>query len=149
LLQAGDETAAEPQLRRIVELDPEQAESWRNLAVLYRRTGRWREAIAAARAGCLHCPQDAHLLLLHGALLQEAGDALNAETYLLRVLELATDSQQRLVARQHLMALYRGLGRHREANAHHRALAAETPDMAHHPGGPAHTNGQAPIDLVR
>jgi tetratricopeptide (TPR) repeat protein len=149
LLQAGDETAAEPQLRHIVALDPGQAESWRNLAVLYRRTGRLREAIAAARADCLHCPHDVALLLLHGALLQEAGDALNAETYLLRVLELATDSQQRLVARQHLMALYRGLGRHREANAHHRALAAETPDMAHHPGGPAHTNGQAPIDLVR
>jgi tetratricopeptide (TPR) repeat protein len=153
LLQAGDETAAEPQLRRIVELDPGQAESWRNLAVLYRRTGRWREAIAAARAGCLHCPQDAHLLLLHGALLQEAGDALNAETYLLRVLELAGDAvtsrSLRLTARQHLIALYRHLGRHREADAQHRALAAESPDMVSHPQGQVHTNGQTSVGLAR
>src|SRR5579884_2189020 len=57
LLQSGDERAAEPQLRRIVAIDPGQAESWRNLAVLYRRSRRLREAIAAAKAGCLYCPQ--------------------------------------------------------------------------------------------
>src|SRR5579875_139278 len=149
LLQASDETAAEPQLRRIVELDSSQAESWRNLAVLYRRTGRLREAIAAARAGCLHCPQDAHLLLLHGALLQDGGDVLNAETCLLRVLELAGDAvatrSLRLTARQHLIALYRGLGRHREADAQHRALAAESPDIVSRPQGQAPTNGQASV----
>ncbi|HTU92816.1 MAG TPA: glycosyltransferase [Gemmataceae bacterium] len=133
LLQSGDEIAAEPQLRRIVELDPGQAESWRNLAVLYQRTGRLREGIAAARAGCLHCPNDAHLLLLQGDLLCKGGDWINAETCLLRVLELATSEaagrQLRAMARQQLIALYRGLGRHREAEAHNRALAAEAPDI--------------------
>ncbi len=130
LLQSGDEIAAEPQLRRIVEIDPGQAESWRNLAVLYRRTGRLREAIAAAKAGCLHCPHDADLLLLQGALLREGGDLVNAETCLLRVLEMTAAGQVRITARQHLIALYRDLGRHREAEAHSRALAAELPDSA-------------------
>ncbi|HTU92120.1 MAG TPA: glycosyltransferase [Gemmataceae bacterium] len=133
LLQSGDEIAAEPQLRRIVELDPGQAESWRNLAVLYQRTGRLREGIAAARAGCLHCPHDAYLLLLQGDLLCKGGDWINAETCLLRVLELATGDaagrQLRAMSRQQLIALYRGLGRHREAEAHSRALAAEAPDL--------------------
>jgi tetratricopeptide (TPR) repeat protein len=153
LLQAGDETAAEPQLRHIVALDPGQAESWRNLAVLYRRTGRLREAIAAARAGCLHGPHDVALLLLHGVLLQEGGDVLNAETCLLRVLELAGDAvtsrSLRLTARQHLIALYRQLGRQREADAQHRALAAESPDMVSHPQGQVHTNGQTSVGLAR
>ncbi len=40
---------------------------------------RLRVAIAAAQAGRLHCPHDVDLLLLHGALLQEDGDAINAE----------------------------------------------------------------------
>jgi tetratricopeptide (TPR) repeat protein len=93
LLQSGDEIAAEPQLRRIVEIDPGQAESWRNLAVLYRRNGRLREAIAAAKAGCLHCPHDADLLLLQGTLLREGGDLINAESCLLRVLEMAAATQ--------------------------------------------------------
>jgi tetratricopeptide (TPR) repeat protein len=130
LLQAGDENAAEPLLRRIVEMDAGQAESWRNLAVLYRRQNRLREAIAAAQAGRLHCPHDADLLLLHGVLLREGGDALNAETCLLRVLENATDEgaarQRRMTARQHLIALYRAVGRLREADAHLRVLAGET-----------------------
>ncbi|MGH7224869.1 MAG: glycosyltransferase, partial [Gemmataceae bacterium] len=77
LLQSGEESAAEPLLRRIVESDPAQAESWRNLAVLYRRQHRLREAIAAAQAGRLHCPHDADVLLLHGVLLHEGGDVLN------------------------------------------------------------------------
>ncbi len=125
LLQSGDESTAEPLLRRIVEMDAGQGESWRNLAVLYRRTGRLREAIAAAQAGCLHCPHDADLLLLHGVLLHEGGDVLNAETCLLRLLE--TDSgdgaarQRRATARHHLANLYRALGRAREADAHLRA----------------------------
>lgn len=134
LLQSGDEKAAEPLLRRIVEMDAAQAESWRNLAVLYRRRNRLPEAIAAAKAGCLHNPHDSDLLLLHGVLLHEGGHAVNAETCLLRVLEMdgsdAPTSQRRLRARQHLILLYRGLARHREADAHHRALAVEAPELA-------------------
>ncbi len=133
LLQSGDESAAEPLLRRIVEMDPGQAESWRNLSVLYRRQNRLPEAIAAAQAGRSHCPQDADLLLLHGVLAREGGDALNAEMCLLRLLELDTGEgvarQRRVTARQHLVALYRGLGRQREANAHLHALAIEAPEQ--------------------
>jgi tetratricopeptide (TPR) repeat protein len=133
LLQSGDESAAEPLLRRIVEMDPTQAESWRNLAVLYRRRNSLREAIAAAKAGSFHCPNDVSLLLLHGVLLHEGGDALNAETCLLRVLERDSNDVpaqlRRTTARQHLIALYRNLGRQREADAHSRALAVEAPAL--------------------
>lgn len=133
LLQGGDENAAEPLLRRIVEMDAGQAESWRNLAVLYRRRHRLREAIAAAQAGRLHCPHDADLLLLHGVLLHEGGDALNAETCLLGVLESeasdGTAQHRRTTARQHLISLYRFLDRHREADAHKRTLAVEAPEL--------------------
>jgi tetratricopeptide (TPR) repeat protein len=134
LLQSGDERAAEPLLRRIVEMDHAQGEAWRNLAVLYRRQNRLREAIASVQAGRLHCPQDADLLLMQGVLLREGGDALNAETCLLRVLE--TDSgdgaprQRRITARHHLIALYRSQGRSREANAHLHALTLETHEQA-------------------
>ncbi|HZV05523.1 MAG TPA: glycosyltransferase [Gemmataceae bacterium] len=138
LLQSGDESAAEPLLRRIVEMDPAQAESWRNLAVLHRRRNRLREAIAAAKAGCFHCPRDVSLLLLHGVLLHEGGDALNAETCLLRVLEIdgndAAARQRRATARRHLIALYSEMGRVREAEAHRRALTAESMTL-----------GQAPV----
>jgi tetratricopeptide (TPR) repeat protein len=134
LLQSGDESAAEPLLRRIVEVDPTQAESWRNLAVFYRRRNRLREAIAAAKAGCFHCPNDVSLLLLHGVLLHEGGDVLNAETCFLRVLETdgndAAARQRRATARRHLISLYGEMGRAREAEAHRRALAAESPDAA-------------------
>ncbi len=134
LLQSGDKSAAEPLLRRIVEMDAGQAESWRNLAALYSRTGRLLEAIAAARAGCSHCPRDAALWLLHGVLLREGGDVLNAEACLLRVLEMdggdEAARQWRATARHHLVILYRGQGRLREADAQLEALTAEMPDLA-------------------
>lgn len=111
-------------------MDPGQAESWSNLAVLYCRQNRLCEAIAAAKSGCMHCPHDAKLLLLHGDLLNKGGDAINAETCLLCVLEMdtidAAGPQQRVMARQRLIALYEEQGRHREAEAHRRALAAES-----------------------
>jgi tetratricopeptide (TPR) repeat protein len=132
LLQSGEERAAEPLLRRIVEKAPTHADSWLNLAVLYRRQDRLREAVAAAKGGCFHCPNDVSLLLLQGTLLHEVGDALNAETCLLRVLESdggdSTERRSRVIARQHLIAIYRSLERDREANAQLHALALEAPD---------------------
>jgi hypothetical protein len=78
-------------------------------------------------------PDDVSLLLLHGVLLHEGGDALSAETCLLRVLERdgndAAARQRRTTAQQHLIALYRNLGRQREADAHSRALAVEAPAL--------------------
>jgi tetratricopeptide (TPR) repeat protein len=129
LLQSGDEAAAEPLLRHIVERDPGQAESWRNLAVLCRRQGRMREAIAVAQSGRVHCLNDSDLLLLHGVLLAEAGDVINAETCLLHLLETDTGNgpapRRRATARQQLSSLYHAQGRLREADAHRRAALAE------------------------
>lgn len=133
LLQAGDESTAEPLLQRIVRLDPGQADSWRNLIVLYRRQNRLPEAIAAARTGCWHCAHDADLLLLQGALLQEGGDWSNAESCLLRVIEMGGSDgsarQRQATARHRLASMYRRMGRVREAVAHWRALLAESPDF--------------------
>jgi tetratricopeptide (TPR) repeat protein len=133
-LQSGDEAAAEPLLRRIVETDPGQGESWRNLAVLYRRRGRMPEALAAARAACLHCPHDPDLRLLYGVLLVEAGDVLNAETCLLQL--VAKDSgdgtarRRRATARHNLGLIYRSLDRRKEAVAQWRASLADVPDFS-------------------
>jgi uncharacterized protein HemY len=44
LLQAGDECAAEPLLRRIVEMVPGQAESWRITRCMRRRMPRTKRA---------------------------------------------------------------------------------------------------------
>src|SRR5207248_750492 len=84
LLQEGqDEAAAEQVLREIVELDPSQAESWRNLAVLYRHQGmtdpvayatRLAQAAAVCRSARVHCTRDPDLLLLQGIVLREMGD---------------------------------------------------------------------------
>jgi len=131
LLQAGDEAAAEPVLLRVVELDPRQAESWRNLAVLLRRRGRLREAITAAQSGRVHCPHDPDLLLLYAALLREGGAAVNAEACLLRLLEGDSGDgparRRRLAARHHLALLCRDQGRLPEAAGHWRSLLAEEP----------------------
>jgi hypothetical protein len=87
LLQEGkDEAAAEQVLREIVELDPSQAESWRNLAVLYRHQGRLAHSAAVCRSARVHCTGDPDLLLLQGIVLREMGDLVGAETCLLGVI---------------------------------------------------------------
>jgi glycosyltransferase involved in cell wall biosynthesis len=62
LLQSQDGTAAEAVLRRIVELDPRQAEAWRNLAVLLQTQHRCHEALVVCQSGLQHCPGEPHLL---------------------------------------------------------------------------------------
>ena len=61
LLQSQDLAAAEPALRAILELDPRQAEAWRNLAVLFNSQHRFPEALAACEAGLSHCPGEPNL----------------------------------------------------------------------------------------
>ncbi len=118
LLLANDEATAESILRRIVTMDPGQADSWYNLALLLRR-GRLREAIAAVQSGRLYLPDDPDLLLLHGTLLREAGDLINAENCLLHMLEThAGDeaaSRRRYKGRHNLALVYRAMGRMDEA----------------------------------
>jgi glycosyltransferase involved in cell wall biosynthesis len=69
LLQSQDWSAAEPALRALVELDPGQAEAWRNLAVLLKSQQRFAEARATCQDGLLHCPAEPHLLALQKSLL--------------------------------------------------------------------------------
>jgi tetratricopeptide (TPR) repeat protein len=133
LLQSGAEDVAEPLLRSIVQLDPTQAESWRNLAVLLGRRGKLHEAVEIAQAGRQHCPHDPDLLLCYGIFLRESGELAKAETCILAVLEApASDGaarQRAWRARHNLALVYREQNRLHEAAAQWRALLAENPDL--------------------
>jgi glycosyltransferase involved in cell wall biosynthesis/predicted Zn-dependent protease len=88
LLQEGrDPAAAERALRELVALDPSQSGAWRNLAVLLRHGGRLPEALAVCQSARARAAGDPDLLLLHGMLLHEAGDLVNAEACLAGLLE--------------------------------------------------------------
>jgi tetratricopeptide (TPR) repeat protein len=137
LLQEGaDPAEAERALRAVLDLDPRQAESWRNLALLFRHHGRLMDAIEACRAGRFHRPDEPDLLLLLGLLLHEGGDAAGAEACFVQLLEedspaggAAAARDRRAAARRRLAALARGRGRPAEAEAHWRAALAERPDL--------------------
>jgi glycosyltransferase involved in cell wall biosynthesis/Tfp pilus assembly protein PilF len=143
LLQASRErerpenlVAAESVLRQIVDLDPSQAESWRNLAVLLRHQGKLAQAAGVCRSARVHCPQDVDLLLLQGIVLRENADWEDAETCLLAVISghwpvpSQKTQQGRVEARHQLALLYGQTGRLQEAEAQWREVLAECPDHA-------------------
>src|SRR5207244_10271265 len=105
LLQEGrDEAAAEQALRAVLERDPQQGESWRNLVVLLRRQGRRREAESICRLGRGHNRDDAGLLLLDGILLRELGNLPEAERCLLHCLVKSRPAPTQGVANPHCTA---------------------------------------------
>ncbi len=135
LLQEGqDHAAAERALRELLLLDPSQAESWRNLAVLQRHQGHPAEARLTCRAGLEHNPGDIELALLEGVLARELGDLSAAEATLIRVLELTAaafdpHSQERGRQARHELALtYHRQNRLAEAESQWKAILAERPD---------------------
>jgi tetratricopeptide (TPR) repeat protein len=137
LLQEGkDPASAERVLREIVDLDPGQAESWRNLTVLLRHQAKLAQAAGVCRSARGHCPQDIDLLLLQGIVLRENGDFPEAEGCLLAVVSgqwpvSAKKAQEcRIEARHQLAFLYVGTGRHMEAEAQWSEVLAECPDHA-------------------
>ncbi len=138
LLQEGrDPAAAEQALRRLLDLDPTQAESWRNLVVLLRGLGRLTEALATCRTALTRCPADLDLLLLQGITLRELGDAAEAEAcllHLLRQLPASAPQKDRVpelagVARHHLAAVYAGQRRFAEAETQWRAVLQGWPEL--------------------
>jgi tetratricopeptide (TPR) repeat protein len=142
LQEAQDETAAERVLREIVELDPSQAESWRNLAVLYRHQGRLAQSAAVCRSARVHCTRDPDLLLLQGIVLREMGDLIGAETCLLGVVSGEVSGQWPVVsgqkprrerglqARHNLALVYAASGRFAEAEGQWQEVLADCPDYA-------------------
>jgi tetratricopeptide (TPR) repeat protein len=155
LLQENrDEAAAEQVLREIVEMDPSQAETWRNLAVLYRHRGRLAEAAAVCRSARVHCTRDPDLRLLQGIVLREMGDLIGAETCLMGVVSesagsgnprttrgsraagepgaLATGAskwhERQLQARHNLALIYAASGRLAEAESQWHEVLTECPD---------------------
>jgi tetratricopeptide (TPR) repeat protein len=145
LQEHQDLPAAERALRQVVELDPSQAESWRNLAVLYREQKRLPEALAACRSGSTFCPHDAGLQLLQGLVLFDMGDFQTAESCFLRYLEMSNSGnhvwngartrtnekaqEDWITARHHLASIYWKLRRASDAEGQWRAVIAERPDF--------------------
>jgi tetratricopeptide (TPR) repeat protein len=155
LQEHTDLKAAEEALRGLLLLDPGQAESWRNLAVLMGEQNRLSEALVVCQSGRGHCPNDPELLLFHGMTLLQAGDLANAESALVRLLEVDTwqpicnrlgsgqdagmpqppienrrpQDDRRITARHNLALVYQRQGRLGEAEGQWRAVLAERPDL--------------------
>jgi tetratricopeptide (TPR) repeat protein/glycosyltransferase involved in cell wall biosynthesis len=137
LIQEGSEPEAiERALRRVVELDAGQVQSWHNLAVHYRHHGRLPEALATCRQARSHHPHDGEMLLLEGIVSQEVGDLRAAEAAWLALLEQQGGSpatpaeaprQRRGLARHLLAGLYRRR-RPEAAEAQWRAVLVEQPE---------------------
>jgi protein O-GlcNAc transferase len=115
-------------LREIVQLDPTQAESWRNLAVLLRELGRLDQAIDVCRAGWRQNPHYPTLPLLLGITFADQGDFRGAEMCFLRLLELPYDGPmlpEHLEARRQLAQVYQKTGHPAEAESQWRTIEQE------------------------
>ena len=97
---AGHTDEAQKQLRRCLELDPNQVESWTLLARIHRREGRSEQALTglktALRADENYVPASITL----ASMMLEAGDLENAERRALHAVETAPDNP----TAQYLMA---------------------------------------------
>jgi tetratricopeptide (TPR) repeat protein len=132
-LQERNLESAERVLREIVQLDPTQAESWRNLTVLLREQGRLDEAAEVCRSGWRHNLNYPTLQLLLGITLADQGNFAGAEMALLKLLELPFDGpmpDEHLEARHQLAQIYQKTGHPAEAESQWRTLLAERPDYA-------------------
>jgi tetratricopeptide (TPR) repeat protein len=133
-LQEGhDLQSAECVLREIVQLDPTQAETSRNLAVLLRQQGRLDEAVEACRTGWRHSLNYPTLPLLLGITLADQGNFPAAEMCFLRLLELPYEGpmpDEHLEARHQVALIYQKTRHPAEAEAQWRTILAERPDYA-------------------
>jgi len=133
-LQEGqDLQSAERVLREIVQLEPTQAETWRNLAVLLRQQGRLDEAVEACRTGWRHSLNYPTLPLLLGITLADQGNFPAAEMCFLRLLELPYEGpmpDEHLEARHQIALIYQKTRHPAEAESQWRTILAERPDFA-------------------
>jgi tetratricopeptide (TPR) repeat protein len=135
LLQEGQEEAAEVVLRDVLQRDPCQVESWRNLAKLLYNQDRLAEAAAVCAEGRQQCPDEPDLLRIQGLTLHALGHLPAAERCLERFVEiqsakrlLAEEEQQRLaMVRYTLAQVLDQQKRPAEAEGQWRALVAEQP----------------------
>lgn len=112
LLATRDSTQAARALRRALELDPEQGEARRALALMALRDDRSQEALAMARDWQKHSPKEAGAYALEGdveARRRNWGPAIDAYQTALRLSE-ATEGAMKL------HAAYRAAGRGAEAD---------------------------------
>jgi tetratricopeptide (TPR) repeat protein len=128
LQERKDFESAERVLREIVQLDPTQAESWRNLAVLLREQGRRDEAAEACRTGWRLNPTYPTLPLLLGITLADQDNFAGAEMCFLRLLELPHEGPvppEHIEARHQLALIYQKTGHPAEAESQWRTIEQE------------------------
>jgi Flp pilus assembly protein TadD len=138
----GDDAVAEMCWRRVTEIDPQSAQAWNHLGVLFDRGFRYDEAAVAYRRALELAPDDASVLTNHALLLENLGDYVAAEAEQRRALALAP----RLPAVQaNLAGLRLRAGAVAEAEALYRQAIAANPAFA-----TAHSNlGVLLTDLGR
>lgn len=127
----------EPALREVVELDPAQLDSWRNLVILLRQRQRYAEALETCCQARNQHPNDADLLLLEGLLHQDLRKYEEAEACFLSLLEKPVEGKDpskigplRNVARHQLALIYRQRHLFTQAEVQWRAVVADLPDYA-------------------
>jgi tetratricopeptide (TPR) repeat protein len=128
LQERKDFESAERVLREIVQLDPTQSESWRNLAVLLREQGRLDEAAEVCRTGWRLNPNYPTLPLLLGITLADQGNFAGAEMCFLRLLELPHEGPvppEHIEARHQLALIYQKTGHPAEAESQWRTIEQE------------------------
>ena len=135
--ETGQPGEALPLLQRSLERSRPRASIVTKLHALItgclRQLQRPREALDACRAGLARTPDDDELLFLEALILRELGDALGAETTLLRLLRASRgvgfanvdDGLRGYKARHNLAVIYEETGRVAEAEAQWRAAVVE------------------------
>ncbi len=135
LLQEGQEEAAEKALGDVLQRDPGQVESWRNLAKLLRNQNRLAETAAVCAQGRKSFPDEPDLLRLEGLALHELNQPSAAAACLQRFLEIQAgqyppgveDQERRALVRYHLGQIFSKQERFAEAEAQWQALLTEMP----------------------
>lgn len=130
----GRTGVAETQWRVLLGESPDDGRAWLGLAGLLRHERRLPDAAVVCREGRQHLPVNLDLLLLHGLVLREQGDAAGAGACLLQVIEGTGGShpaakRRRATARHNLATLAAQGQRWDEAESHWRAATTEVPDF--------------------
>lgn len=94
--RSGNDAAALPAYEALLRLHPDLPDSWFNLAMLYRRAGRFADALAAYDRALEHNVRDPHEVLLQQAVIQS--EDLADPGAARRLLERALAQEPRYVA---------------------------------------------------
>ena len=110
--QKGDIVKAIQHMEKVVEVIPEEAETWLALARIWQENGQFDRALEVLQKGALAIPGDAALFRQLGILLLEKQSPTDALTYLKKANSLDRENAQ---GQLHLAKAYYQLGHYSEA----------------------------------